>query len=485
MNRRKALKLGGALIFVVAVALAATVLTQVGQRPPQAHVQLAEVRPTDFDIEVHTIGVLDAARSHTVSSGVRGDKGKIIQLVGDGARVARGDLLIRLDATPFEEEARRLRAEVQSFRSAVDAAAQIVEWEKNQAEREIRTAEYHLRVAELEIDRLVRGEGPIQLSRYRTEMENAREERDQYAAYIEDLRNLESEGFSSAAEVSQARKKIKELQEKLRSAESKYKSYKDHVLPAMTEAAKAKVEKARMELEQIRKGSVFKIAKAVSRLEETRGKLGTAAAALRQTESEIAQTIIRAPFGGIVIHAEAFREGQQRKPRVGDQVWQNQPLLNLPDISKMIVKTRIREIDLHKIFLGQSCTVTVDAYPDTAYEGEVSFIGVLASERFESGVGEKYFQLSVALKTEDPRLRPGMTARVTVIGERLRRILAVPVQAVFSLGEGKFCYRFGGQGFHKREVILGRHNEDVVEILSGLSAGDRVSLVEPDPDALL
>ena len=64
----------------------------------------------------------------------------------------------------------------------------------------------------------------------------------------------------------------------------------------------------------------------------------------------------------------------------------------------MVVKTKVREIDLHKIFLGQHCLVTVDAYPEASFEGKVSFIGVLAEGRYESGSGEKYFQISIAVQ---------------------------------------------------------------------------------------
>ncbi len=61
---------------------------------------------------------------------------------------------------------------------------------------------------------------------------------------------------------------------------------------------------------------------------------------------------------------------------------QNQPLLYLPDISAMIVKTQVREIDLHKLVKNQECKVQVDAYPDSVLEGQVAFIGALASENF-------------------------------------------------------------------------------------------------------
>ena len=198
------------------------------------------------------------------------------------------------------------------------------------------------------------------------------------------------------------------------------------------------------------------------------------------------KTTIKAPFGGIAILYETFRDGQKRKPRVGDLVWQNQPLLYLPDISTMIVNTQVREVDLHKVAMGQPCAVRVDAFPDSLIRGKVTLIGMLATERYEGGIGEKYFQLTVTLEGKNERLRPGMTARITVDSEDAAGILYVPVHAVFNDGARTFCYQADGHGkFREQAVIVGRQNEDAVEIVSGLAKGDRVSLLKPPQDQIL
>lgn len=441
--------------------------------------QLTGVRVRSFDVEVRAVGTLDAARSHMVSSGIRGDKGKIIYLIKDGTRVNQGDVLVRLDPTPFEEEVHRLKGDVASLEAAVDASKQLLEWEKNQVEREIRTAEFNLRIARLDIRKLTEGEGPLQLTQLKEEMDKIKEEYDRYVSYISDLEALNRKGFDNPTEISLARKKAEELTEKYASARKKYTSFKDHVLPSMKETAKAGLEKAEMDLEQIEKGAVFKIAKAISAARETESKLDTAKTSLAQAETELKKTVITAPFSGITVHYETYRDGQNRKPRVGDIVLRNQPLLYLPDISSMIVKTRIREIDLHKIALGQACRVSVDAYPDLLFEGQVRFVGVLASKEIGNHTGEQYFQVTVALKEENPILRPGMTARIAIHTDRAENVLTVPIQAVFEEGGRQFCYRLEDAGLHRIDITAGRQNEDVVEILSGLDTGDRISLVKP------
>ena len=83
------------------------------------------------------------------------------------------------------------------------------------------------------------------------------------------------------------------------------------------------------------------------------------------------------------------------------------------------------------------------------------------------------------------RLRPGMTARITIATQLAVDVLTVPIQAVFDNSQGKFCYTFDGQKFQKQAVRIGKHNEERIEILSGLKAGERVSLVLPSPREVL
>ena len=475
--------------WVAMLAIAATVLMLrlfTPQAPATGDVQLSTVTRGSFRVNVRTVGVLDAARTHMVSSALKGDKGKIISLVEDGSAVAQDDVLIRLDPTPFETEVHRLGGEVNSLEAAVESARQLLAWEKNQMARDNRTAEFNRTVAQLELRRLVDGDGPLQLSQFKGELDQQREAFDRQRAYIADLHRLEQEGFANPTELALAKKKVAELEEQLETARQRYTSYKTHVLPTLTQAARAKAEKAASEIEEVRKGTEFKVARARAALAEVQGKLETTRASLRQALDALKKTTIQAPFDGIAILYEAFRDGQTRKPRVGDRVWQNQPLLYLPDISTMIVKTQVREVDLFKVAVGQPCAVHVDAYPDVRYQGTVTAIGMLATQRFADGIGDKYFQMTVTISGEDRRLRPGMTARVAIEAGMTNDTLCLPIHAVFDDGTGTYCYLLARRNTYRRQaVVVGTQNEDLVEIVKGLAEGDRVSLLRPPPDRIL
>jgi HlyD family secretion protein len=441
---------------------------------------LVRVERRDFSVELNVIGVLDAAKSHMISSGLSGNQGKIIYLVDDGKKVEKDELLVKFDPLPFQKEVELLEAEVASFLAAVQAGEQNVAFERNQVDREIGNARYALNVAVLELKKLEEGEGPLQISQLLEEQQKARMELQKHERYYRDLLDLKKQGFDNVSEIDATREKVEVLKKQFDTATGRYDTYIEHVLPALKESARAKKANAELALEQIGQGGVHKIAKAEATLNQIAGKLQAKQAALQQARSELDKTEIVAPFSGIVILYETFRDGEKRKPREGDAVFMGQPVLYLPDISSMIVKTKAREIDLYKLALGQMGRVTVDAYPDTVFSGELVFIGALATTETPQSGGEKYFQVTFLLDGGDRRLRPGMTCRISITARTLTNVLAVPVQALFQEEGVSFCFvDDGAGGFEKREVTVGARNEDLAEIVQGLQEGEQVSLVRP------
>jgi len=158
-------------------------------------------------------------------------------------------------------------------------------------------------------------------------------------------------------------------------------------------------------------------------------------------------------------------------------VWANQPLLILPDISKMVVETRVRETDIHKVERNQHVKVRVDAYPDLRLTGTVTLVGTLAQEEKERR-GAKFFGVKVQVNESEPRLRPGMTARVEIEVEERALSVFVPLEAVFDKDGHHVVYPVARRP-RPREVVLGPSNADFVVVEEGLAAGERVLLHDP------
>ena len=159
-------------------------------------------------------------------------------------------------------------------------------------------------------------------------------------------------------------------------------------------------------------------------------------------------------------------------------MWANQPLLILPDISKMVVETRVRETDIHKVERNQGVKVRVQAYPDLKLTGVVTLVGTLAQEEKERR-GAKFFGVTIQIDGSEPRLRPGMTAQVEIEVEERLRALFVPLQAVFEKEGRSVCYVVRRGRLQAQDVVTGPSNQDFVVIDKGLREGDRVALRDP------
>ncbi|MBW1646263.1 MAG: efflux RND transporter periplasmic adaptor subunit [Deltaproteobacteria bacterium] len=469
----------GLLLLLAAGLLAAAGFQFRDAPPPDDDVRRVQAVRRSFNIVVRSLGVLDAGQAHMVASTLKGSKGKIIYLIDDGAWVKKGDVLVKLDPAPFEEEIRELQGKSKRLAAALEAKKQLLEWEKNRVVKELSSAEFKIRKAELELLKYRKGEGPLQLLQYQDELKKISKKRNRYQRYLNDLRRLQQQGYDNQGEMARAEQELREVEEKYAAAKRQVESYQNYVYPSMLKKLEADIEQAKVELAQIRKGSVHRVAQAKSSVDEVEALLENCRRDLEESRKKLKQTVIRAPSDGIVILYEAYRSGRKRKPRIGDLVLQNQPILYLPDISTMIVKTRVREIDLHKVEVGKSCDVTVDAYPDRKFTGRIAFIGALAAGSGADARGGKYFQMTVVLDRPDSRLRPGMTARVSILAARVENVLTLPVYAIFEDRDGRYCYRCRAGGCEKVRIKTGRENEDFAEVLAGIRPGDWVRAVPP------
>ena len=178
-KRKKGSIFAGAATFVLLVPMVALVMTSTKPgriSSDSGNMILGTVKRGSFDVRVRLVGHLEAARSTTVSSEVKGDSGKIVYIVESGTQVEKGDVLVRLDPTPFEDEAKEWLSHVDACKANVIALQQALEWEKNQAVREESAIEYELEVSKMELEKVEMGDGPLELAQLQNEMRKAKED---------------------------------------------------------------------------------------------------------------------------------------------------------------------------------------------------------------------------------------------------------------------------------------------------------------------
>jgi HlyD family secretion protein len=438
----------------------------------------AAVQEGSFQVSIVESGTLQALRSVTYASTIQSNQAKIVALAPEGRLVAKGDLLILFDAAPFEEEIRKSQALLSQAEADLMKARQDFKLQVIQNQEELASARQKLERSRLELRDVQDGKGRLKEEEASAAVANAERELQKARTAHEDLKPLLAEGFITRQELERSEQAVARAQEELALAKRRRDSLVDFGRPLEISQARSEALLTRENVRQLEAAAAFRLEQKKAASGAAESRIQEAASRLALAQQQLARTEVRADVPGIVVYREVYFGSEQRKPQVGDQVWANQPLLILPDVSKMVVETRVRETDIHKVERNQKVSVRVQAYPDLALTGQVTLVGTLAQEEKERR-GAKFFGVTVQVNESDARLRPGMSARVEIQVEERPRALFVPLEAVFEREGGPVCYVWHRGAFQARPVVLGPSNRDFVVAVKGLQKGDRVALRDP------
>lgn len=195
-----------------------------------------------------------------------------------------------------------------------------------------------------------------------------------------------------------------------------------------------------------------------------------------ETEDNISRIVSTA--SGTVIQ-RSVEEGEMVVSNTGSYT-AGTVILILADLERMVVNSRINEVDISKVGKNQQVEIQVDAYPYEKYKGEITKIAAKAI----SYNYVKVFPVEIEIMNVDEKLKPGMTANITIIGEQRKDILVVPIRTIFSNDDGQdIIYRVQNDTIGTSVVVkTGINNFQEVEIIEGLAEGDSISFSEPVKD---
>jgi HlyD family secretion protein len=206
-------------------------------------------------------------------------------------------------------------------------------------------------------------------------------------------------------------------------------------------------------------------------------------------EDRIAAMIVKAPVDGTMNIQPNWRAGgnfgnSAPEFKEGDRAWAGAEVAQLPDLSTLQLNARVDESDRGRIHTNDQLSSRVDAVPDREFSGHISAISALAKMDYSQGwPPQKNFEVSMLLDHPDPRLRPGMSASDRIVVNRIAGVISIPKAAVFPRNGRTVVYVTNGgkdgDKFAERIVSIGHRGGGQIEILSGLSAGERVALRDP------
>ena len=177
-------------------------------------------------------------------------------------------------------------------------------------------------------------------------------------------------------------------------------------------------------------------------------------------KTDLAATFsLNSPIDGIVV---------ERNATVGASVGTDANVFKIIDLSQVWVDANVFEKDLQRVRTGQEVKLTVPAFPQTTFSGRVIFVDSVVDP------DTRTVKVRTEVANPDGRLKPDMFANVQIVTDVNRAALSVPQSAVLN-DEGKtIVFVADGNTFDKRQVQAGIQDNDRVEIIDGLKAGDKV-----------
>ena len=392
-------------------------------RPAGEAVPLVEVTKGPFEKTLSLTGRLAAKETLNLPAATQG---KLSYIVSEGAVVKAGDVVFSLETKQMEETLDSARIDFTVAESAL-----------KKAEEEIRTDRVK--------NELSQRETAATLAHARLELDRAEKD------FAKKKRQVENK-ILPAAEIPAAELQVEQARLSLENAE------------IAQERLDEEIASRKQTLELDRQAAAARLGKSKSQVDEAMDFL--------------AKATVTAPRDGVAVHARSWR-GQEWK--AGDEVWQRQPVVELPDLSVMEIELEIHEADISEIKPGVPARIRLEAWPDLLLSGKVDEVSGVAKElrdRDGKNTGVRAFDGTISLDAQDPRLRPGMTARVELVLDSRPEAVLLPIAALQRDGAAASVELQSGKSV---PVVVAATSADFAVIESGLKPGDRVRVVSRKP----
>lgn len=288
--------------------------------------------------------------------------------------------------------------------------------------------------------------------------------------------NLEMKILDTAVTLSNLRDNIKNLRFTVEEAQITLQQSK-YEPPTTIRQAEISLDKANRSLDQSIRGYSLQVEKAKSDMRTMRNNLADQQQRVQDLQTVLEKFKITAPSDGMIIY-KRDRMGTKRKVGSSINPFDN-VVATLPDMSSMISKTYVNEIDVSKVKQGQQVEIVVDAFPDKQYTGQVTSVANIGEQL--PNADAKVFEVVIAVNESDPILRPSMTTGNKIITKTIDDVTYIPLESVQTGPDSiPFVYLKNNK---KQIVVLGEANENNVIVQQGVEPGTLMYLNTPEnPD---
>jgi HlyD family secretion protein len=357
-----------------------------------------------------------------------------------------------LVAGPTATELASLESSLRSAQSSLASAnAELVRSQNSVTDADIRAAEAAVASAQLQLQSAQDANEELTNAATDQQLRSAQQTLASAQARLDDLRG----GADTAA----AQGGVSAAAARLESAQAEFDRQTAGPSASQLASAEATLADAQASLESLRGGPTQ------AQIDAAEASLAQAQVALADAEAALADATVRAPFAG-VLAAVNVQPGEIASGRVAELV----------DLSSLEVVLQVDEIDVGSLSVGQPATITLESYPDVVIDAEVASISPAAVVNQSTGLVT--YDVRLRLGETSLPLLAGMTVNADLVTAEKEGVLLVPNAAIqVNRNNGTYsAFLISGETVEEVPVTIGLRDANYTEILSGLSAGDQLSL---------
>jgi HlyD family secretion protein len=383
-------------------------------------------------------------------------------LVEQGDRVKAGQILARMDSADVQ-------AKILSSRANIDQQkAQLAQALAGSRPQEIAQSRARLAQAQAQLDAARTGNRPQEISQAQAQVDAATAKVNYTSQQVKRYQYLFQQGAEKKQLLDQAVSEDNSAKANLREAQKRL---------SLQQSGSRSEDIAQRQAAVAEASSALQLLESGSRVEEIQAKRAAVAEAqLKSDLVSLENTVIRAPFSGVVTQKYA-NVGAFVTPTTSASTSASATSSSIVALAQdSEILAQVPEADIGRIKQGQQVEIVTDAFPDQIFKGRVRLIAPEAVK--EDGV--TLFQIRIAIDTGKNQLRSGLNVDLTFLGDEVNGALLVPTVAIVTdKGNPGVLVPDAKNKPQFRSVTIGSQVKDQTQVLEGVKQGDRIFLNPP------
>ncbi len=466
------------VVALLSMTAALSFRSGTGTAAPGAVGMFHRAVPIDLDVKIVKDGELQAINNIEIQSEVEGQT-TIQTLVKEGTTVKKGDTLVTLDSSAIRQKIEDTYLEIQKAEADLTNAREMREIQISTNAANLEAAEVALTLAQLALKQYEEGTYPQSLANARTDLESAHTNLRNAQEKLGKTKALQSKGFVTMTQVKDDELLVINATNNVQKAETALKVLTEYTHQMELADKQNALSQSEQRVARVKRENAASMSQKDADVRAKDQALSVLKRRMERLEEQLAACTIKAPADGMVVYFTSGDRNAQNALQEGSQVRERQNLLRLPDTRSMKAVVRISESQVARLHEGQRATIQLSNLKEPI-GATLTKISVLSdnSQRWWNPDLKEY-PVDLELDQTPPSVKPGMGAMSTIYIERLQHVLAVPLTAIYSVGQQSWVgVRTRDDEFEPRQVKIGATNETHAQVLDGLSSGQEVKLLQ-------